>query len=274
MSVVNGHLHQVGSLAAKWNFRFEADMLVPLAAASATFGRASSTALFEVAADAGIPDVVFVDMDRDALAVRRGADALLDAVAIRVVRQMAEFAALGAQSTSAAEISVHVGVSERHLRRTVLPRLAAGGHAELAAGDRWSPTYQYRSPVRHLVTVEAKLRDWRSGVAQAGRHVAVADESWLVIDAGATDVAVAHQRWFAFYGVGLATLDRMGVVRRLLEPLLGRTRVEARAVLAERAAALHLSGAVSGPVAPVFGRQLWATAADPRRPDAAGCCHQ
>ena len=73
-------------------------------------------------------------------------------------------------------------------------------------------------PGATLVTVEAKLSDWRRGLGQAARHAAGADAAWLVLDGARTRPAVSRADWFRAAGVGLAGLDPDGTLRRLLPP--------------------------------------------------------
>ena len=135
----------------------------------------------------------------------------------------------------------------------------------MMAPGRWTAVSQYRSPASTLVTIEAKLRDWRRGLGQAARHAAGADAAWLVLDGTRTRSAVRRADWFSAMGVGLAGLDPDGTVRLLLRPSGAGILRARRELLAERLAELYCSGAVSGPVGRVFGRELIpSTGADPR----------
>lgn len=223
--------------------------------------------LFEVACTAGVPDLVLLDVDREAVAARAGTAALVEPVDVRVMLAMQ---ASPVRSLSAFELSDAALVSAAHLRRTVLPRLVEGGHLEAAEGG-WRGAYEWRSLAHKVVTVEVKLRDWRRGLAQASRHTAVADEAWLVLDARTSDTAQSHADWFATYGVGLASLPIDGDLTMLVPPNVNRSRQPHRELLVERAVSLHLEGSVSGPIPRVFGAVLVAsTGDDPRLPGAAG----
>jgi hypothetical protein len=153
----------------------------------------------------------------------------------------------------------------------VLPGLAARGLAVMTAPGRWAAVSPYRSPASTLVTVEAKLRDWRRGLGQAARHAAGADAAWLVLDGARTRPAAGRADWFRAMGVGLAGLDPDGTLRPLLRPSGASVLRARRELLAERLADLYCSGAVSGPVGRVFGRELApSTGADPRQAGAPG----
>jgi len=247
-------------------FRVEADMLAPLVQHSERF-LAKSQALFEVPCTAGVPDLVLLELNDDAVAARVGTAALIEPVDVRAMLALQASPAL---PLTAGELAMSALVSVEHLRRTVLPRLIEGGHVE-RAGHGWRSTYAFRSLARNIVTVEAKIRNWRGGLAQATRHTTVADQAWLVLDARRSRVAAERLDWFATYGVGLATLSPAGELTTLLSPSVNRSRQPHRELLVERAVQLHLDGFVSGPVPRVFGSVLIAsTGDDPRLPGASG----
>jgi hypothetical protein len=223
--------------------------------------------LFEIACSAGVPDLVLLDLDEEALASRAGTSMLVEPVDVRV---MLALQASPAVPVTTNQLAQRVLVSTDHLRRRVLPRLVAGGHVEDADGACRSQ-YQFRSLARRVVTVEAKLRNWRAGLGQATRHTAVADEAWLVLDADTCRAAAARSDWFTTYGVGLASLSSDAELTRLVEPSVNRSRQPQRELLVERTVGLHLRGEVSGPLPRVFGNVLVAsTGDDPRLPAASG----
>lgn len=244
---------------APLGFRVEADMLAPLAAAAEHF-LANSQVLFEVPCTAGVPDLVLLALDERAVADRVGTAQLTEPIDVRVMLAMQGSPALPWTAQAIAEA---VRVTPDHLRRTVLPRLLDGGHLKQTDGG-WASAYAFRSLARSLVTIEAKIKDWRGGLAQATRHTTVADQAWLVVDAHRSRPAVAHADWFSTYGVGLASLSTDGTLSTLILPNVNRSRQPHRELLVERAVRLHLAGAVSGPLPRVFGAVPVATGADPR----------
>jgi hypothetical protein len=205
--------------------------------------------VFEVQSAAGVPDVVATVFDQDVLDERAGSGFVTDASGVSALLALSD-AREAWQSLDAREVAAATGLTPSYIRARVLPGLAARGLALMTAPGRWTAANQYRSPARRLVTVEAKLSDWRRGLGQAARHAAGADEAWLVLDAVRTRPAVTKADWFRAAGVGLAGLGRDGTLETLLEPdgaaiLHLRAR---RELLAERLAELHCSGAASGPV--------------------------
>lgn len=243
-------------------FRAEADMLAHLAESGA-FNRRMVT-LFEVPCTAGVPDVVFVQFDEAAIAERAQRSTLTDLAEVRVMVAATYGRSWAKRQWTAVDLAEEVGLTPTHLRRSVLPRLTAGGHLE-KVGAAWKATYRFRSVAKRIITIEAKLRDWKGAVAQASRHRSVADAAWVALDAATARTAVNNQHWFSTYGVGLATVSSEGAVAQLVKPGAARPRHVERELLAERAAGLHLAGRVSGDIPCVFGQTLLATTgADPR----------
>ena len=253
-------------------FAVEADMLGLIAAAAAELAGPGAVAVFEVQSAAGVPDVVATVFDQDVISVRRGTGFVTDAGGLAALLALSD--ALGARrALDARQIAAAAGVTASHVTSRVLPGLAARGLAVMTAPGRWAAVSPYRSPTSTLVTVEAKLRDWRRGLGQAARHAAGADAAWLVLDGACTRPAVGRADWFRAMGVGLAGLDPDGTLRLLLRPSGADVLRARRELLAERLADLYCSGAVSGPVGRVFGRELApSTGADPRRAGAPGHC--
>ena len=253
-----GHLCLAGV-----RFDYEADMLRPLARHAERFLPAAEV-LFEVPCSAGVPDLVLLNIDDEAMTTRRGTVPLQEPVDIRVMLALdtAPSRFLGIQ-----DLATATRVSGSHLRRRVIPRMVEGGHVE-AMDSGWRSVYGWRSLARRIVTLEAKRRDWRRGLAQATRHSAVADEAWLVLDAGAYRSAELHRDWFLTYDVGLASLSVSGTLTMSVVPKVNRSRQLQRELLVERSLGLYLQGLSSGPLPRVFGSVLVAsTGDDPRLVD-------
>ncbi len=250
-------------------------MLAPLAVGAGALQQ-GGLLLFEVACAAGVPDLVLLELDGKQLALRDGAGPVTDPVGVRVMVASSRLGqpnggdqdtevAGAAPPVTADDLAAPAGVTARYLRQVVLPRMQEAGHLVSEGSGRWASAYAYGSLARSLVTVEAKLRNWRGGLGQAARHAGTADAAWLALDAEAVRPALAHSDWFEAYGVGLMSVSTSGVVDRLIEVRRSRARQPERELLAERAVELHLSGRVSGPVPVVFGRELsTSTGADPR----------
>ena len=253
-------------------FAVEADMLALIAAAAPELAGPGAVAVFEVQSAAGIPDVVATVFDQDVIAARADTGFVTDPAGLAALLALSD--ALGrCRALDARQVAAAAGVTASYARSRVLPGLAARGLAVMTAPGRWTAAGPHRSPASTLVTIEAKLRDWRRGLGQAARHASGADAAWLVLDRACIRPAAVRSDWFRATGVGLAGLGQDGTLQLLLQPsgqvmLRGR-----RELLAERLAELHCSGAVSGPVVRVFGRYLAPSAgADPRHVGAPDRC--
>lgn len=244
-------------------------MLAGIAAHSSLFSRQSEH-LFEVPSTVGIPDIVLLRLDLAAVQERRDLAFIADSADVKTMLALTERRPIrGGVDLSA--LSERVAIGERHLRNVILPRLTDGGHVS-RDGTLWCPTHSYRSLATRVVTIEAKLRDWRKGLMQASRHRLAADAAWLVIDAGASSPAQKAGEWFRTYGVGLAEVSVDGTVRPCVRPTIERRRTLDREVLVERAASILDSGAKSGALQHVFGRRLGVTTGvDPRLASVGGC---
>lgn len=243
-------------------------MLSLIAAAAQDLAGKGAVALFEVQSAAGIPDVVATVFDRQALEERAAGGFVTDRAGVAALLALSR-ARDARQSLDARQVAAAAGLTPSYVKAQVLPGLGARGLAVMTAPGRWTAVGRYRSPACRLVTVEAKLTDWRRGLGQAARHVAGADAAWLVMDGTHTRAAMSRADWFRAAGVGLAGLGPDGTLQTLLEPdTAGVMRLPARReLLAQRLAELHCSGAVSGPVFKVFGRQPTCSAgSDPRYP--------
>ena len=223
--------------------------------------RHSVSCVFEVAAARGVPDVVAVDFlarFADRPPVTDSADL---AVWLALTREMR----MGDDAVSTAVVASWVGLSSGYVGQVSLPRLRERGLVDGSKRGRWVVSERYAHRVRTLATIELKLKDWRQGIRQAALHGRGADHSWLVLDGGAWSressargaaAAAAQMR-----GVGLATLSADGRVTLIAGS--GRSTAQrtlqselSRAVLAERSWDLVREGRTSGPVYPVFGREL------------------
>lgn len=244
-------------------------MLSGIAAHSSLFLR-QSECLFEVPSTAGIPDIVFLRYDIAALRDRHDRAFIVDSPDVKTMLALTDRRS-GRRGIDLPALSQRVAIGERHLRNVILPRLTEGGHVSRDGGF-WRPTHSYRSLATRIVTIEAKLRDWRKGLMQASRHRLAADAAWVAIDAAAASPAVKAGDWFETYGVGLAVVSVDGTVRPRVRPTTERRRSSDREVLVEQAASIAHSGAKSGALQHVFGRALSvSTGVDPRLAGVGGC---
>lgn len=256
-------------------FRSEADMLVPLVHhTNSLIQRLAGhfRTLFEVQSAAGIPDLVLVAFKDQELAnrQRRGLDPVVNIPDVAVLTVLGSGFAChrSGSSRTPAQLASVTGFTSGYLSSTVLPRLADQGHVKRVARGHWISTHAFTPLADHVICVETKRTDWRSGFWQAHRQAA--DYTWLVIDSAGSAKSVKRADKFSSYKVGLATLSVASELQVIVPASNRKPSLVHRNLLVERAASLFLSGQVSGPINSVFGRELVATTgADPRLQGAA-----
>jgi hypothetical protein len=247
-------------------FRLEADMLAPLSVAAKQLIGRHAYIVYEVPAAVGVPDVVVASVDVVALLERAGKDFLINPTELAVVLYLSNRFVLHEAGVTSGQIADAVGVTRRHLHSSVLPSLRERHHVR-SDGTYWYPDVPYRPLATRLITIEAKLHDWKKGLAQAARQVPGSDESWLVLDYARREPAVRRLDLFELYSVGLATIDPAGELLILQPPPNSPLHVRSlrRELLAERVASFIAGGTTSGPVPSVFGTVSAAsTGCDPR----------
>lgn len=218
---------------------------------------ASTHILFEVPTAAGIPDVLRVALNSTELRRRTqfGLAPVLDLTALR------SLAAVRGGPATLDEVARRAGVTSKHLRRAVVPRLVADGWLSRPTGRgeeaTLTPRHPYRSLVRSVVTVEAKRRDWRGAISQARRHKACADRVYVAIDAATPGRLLELAGELAREGIGLITVDaRTGRAMEVTRPAPGRPRADEHCLVGERAWMLVGSGRSTWETFDVFGQDL------------------
>lgn len=251
------------------SYRFEADMLAPLVENLDTLIQskvAQYRILFEVQSATGVPDAVLAAFNDQEITRRKnlGLVPIVDAPDVAVITLLNQASA--AMTTK--ELSRLTGLTAGYLSSVVLRRLQHQGYIQRVTRGHWQATYSFRPLAHHIIAVENKLSDWRTGLWQAQRQDA--DQTWLIVDNSIAHRITPHASLFEACKVGLATLQSDSNSLDVLIPAPKRTpNAVRRNLLIERAASLYLSGQVSGPMSPVFGRTLLATTGvDPRQPDA------
>jgi len=250
-------------------FAREAQMLPLLAAGAGALcaGLAGEAEVFfEVPLAAGVPDMVVVTFDADAVRVRlrAGLGPVVNVSAVRTLVALAEGA------TDLGDLAAVAGFSSGYLRRGVLPALATAGWVEPLDRGAVQVRHVFAPVVSWAVTVEAKRTAWAQAAAQAHRHLPAADRAFVAIDAAYARRAVANAAHLAGTGVGVATVsadpDECGATVDVASypkpnrPGLPRghrgVNPASKALLGERVWELRLAGRQQGPTYPVFGRDL------------------
>ena len=251
-------------------------MIAPILEAASDFTRglpdATMHAYLEVPLAGGVPDVVLVAFNEDAIR-RRLAAGLGPIISLAEIRALD---ALAHGVTDLGDIATYTGLSRAYLRRTVVPKLAAGRWVEpLESRETGVEVRFVHEPLTQwVVTVEAKRCAWAAAVAQARRHLIAADRAFVALDARRAGRAIATAPALARHGVGVATVatagesagrGSVGTVGVVSYPDDRRPGLPANArlprlancrLVAERVWDLRLRGVRSGPTYPVFGRDL------------------
>lgn len=104
-------------------------------------------------------------------------------------------------------LAAHLGVSARQVRR-VLARLIADGfaesHSSTGAVRRHAALKRLTS---RILSFEAKIADWRSGLVQARSHKRFANASYVVFDTSFERRFLSARHFFRSAGVGLIALS-------------------------------------------------------------------
>ncbi len=250
-------------------------MLAPIVSGRRSFDRTRSLEhFFEVQTTRGVVDVLFADVAHGVMDERRrfGLVTLTELAPVAVLRAMTAISSRP-RPFPAGEIAELVPFSVSHVRRAILPGLESCGWIAQAEGGKWVLNHPYRIPVRKLIAVEVKRSKWRVAVRQAISHTEFADATYVALDAARMPTADSWERPFAFAGLGVLSVgatsaspdDPTARVTRVICAVRQRPHGLARAVVAERVAALSESGATAGQVRHVFGQFVTsAWGADPR----------
>jgi hypothetical protein len=146
-------------------FAVEADMLGLIAAAVREFAGPGAVAVFEVQSAAGVPDVVATVFNQDVIAARMGTGFVTEPASLSALLALSD--ALNRRlALDGRQVAAAAGITASYARSRVLPGLASRGLAVRTAAGRWTAASPYRSPASMLVTIEAKLRDWRRGCSR------------------------------------------------------------------------------------------------------------
>lgn len=211
---------------------------------------------FEVPAVGSVPDVVIAQFNHQAVQMRlaMGQGPVRDMTAVRTLR------CLTAGIRDVEAVAEHVGVSRAHARRSVLGQLAEDGWVQPLTGrdGRVELVHPFLPLVSWMVTVEAKRSKWREAVSQARQHLGFANRAFIALDEAHIGAVRPVSSGLADAGIGLMSVDAATMQARVVAQPRGRRRPEATAqhLVGERLWDLHLRGEASGPVYPVFGREL------------------
>jgi len=78
-------------------------------------------------------------------------------------------------------------------------------------------------PFRHVVSLEAKLRDWQRALTQAYRYKTFSHESWVLLDEAHVAPALKNIKRFKNLGIGLASFSSHGELRIFAKAMTQKT---------------------------------------------------
>lgn len=84
--------------------------------------------------------------------------------------------------------------------------------------EHWMKIRQPIMALQILVSVEAKLRDWRKALDQAIRYLTYSDQAWVLLDSHSVQPALNNIGAFETRNVGLASISTSGDVSKHFEP--------------------------------------------------------
>ncbi|WHE35166.1 hypothetical protein [Microbacterium sp. BDGP8] len=239
------------------SFRYEADMMPVLRRAlpRLAFRHESNSPVevfSEVPAVHGVPDLAGVRFDFERIAARaaRGVRPLTTDAEVRAVL------AVGDATLTTREIADRTRMSSDYVRRAVAPLLIEQGWMEWTEENRLRRRQGAQWVGKRVVTVEAKLRDWRRALTQARRQQLSADAAYIALDASTVSRVTDHLAEIARGGVGVIAVDcDQQRARVLVRPNTtpDSRRAVGRALLAERSLEMMLRGTREGQIYPVFG---------------------
>lgn len=184
------------------------------------------------------------------------ADGTVDLVAVRLIQEVASHGSLAKVPSKWAYALHRLPTNEpftpdhlaalanisRSSARSVLGSFCAAGFCESVSRTSWVKVGQPTPIAKRIVTVEAKLRDWRRALYQATQHTNYASQSWVVLDHAYLSFARLHIDDFAFRGVGLAALSTTGDLEIVVRPADNIPRMATRFWQANAEIARRLSG--------------------------------
>lgn len=184
--------------------------------------------LREIDAGVGVADLVLVESQREMQSELR----LLRQVPLRLAPLLNPDVAN--RLTSLSEFMQATGMSRTSALRSV--NAMAALRMANRDGERLNIRAIHSQPYPQIITIEAKLRDWKRALTQAYRNRQFCTQSWVIMDGhyAVTDLAIAS---FSRAQVGLATCSPDGqlyihVHAETLPPRNTQRNWTARAVIA------------------------------------------
>lgn len=242
-------------------FRYEAEM-IPVIRKSfprLAFRHEADSAVQvfeEVPALYGVPDLTAVRFDE----ARKRSRLANHIQPLSTVTQVKIALCLTSGPMHPISIADNLRISSSHLRQNILPELERLGWIGIDRNGNVHRNPSARWVGKRIVTIEAKLKDWRSGVSQARRHQVSANATYIAIDLNGANTIREHLVELSQAGVGVITVDHeVRKCRVLTRPEATASQISTlagRQLLAERCLEVAGQGKSTGNLFPVFGASL------------------
>ncbi len=172
------------------------------------------TLLEEFSAGTGIADLVFFKAEKTRLKKRVG----MSIPAVTDIRELELISIMGHGDTMTEEqIYERVGRSRVYVEKLLLQLLNRNVITYSGEGYRSNLNFS-DSAITRTIAIEAKVKDWKSGIKQALRYKEFADYSYLAIYEHYSKQCVAHRHLFEQLGLGLLLITADGEVKEEIAP--------------------------------------------------------
>ncbi|NDL65871.1 hypothetical protein [Acerihabitans arboris] len=94
-----------------------------------------------------------------------------------------------------------------------LKEFSKAGYCEQFSVDTWRKNIQPTLISDHIISFEAKLKNWKRAIWQACRYKTFSNESWVILDYVNENPAVKNIQSFIDFNIGLASVTKSGEVR-------------------------------------------------------------
>jgi hypothetical protein len=248
----------VKTISASPAFRYESDLVAVVQGRLATAVFAPSVmgsveTFTEVPARLGVPDVSAIRYDWDVVASRAegGVRPLATEPTVRASLLLRR------RSLDVGQLAEAMRMSKSHVQRVVVEDMRELGWLQENAGTKLRLKKGAQHAGQRVVTVEAKLRDWKKALGQARRQRSSADHTYIALDSHTAGRLTSDLPALARQGIGLIAVDpetsSMRIVLRSKSPLTRGPSIVGRTLMAERGLGLIADGRRAGQVYPVFG---------------------
>lgn len=190
-------------------FRYEIDLVASALQFLHSTNNGEYLIYNEFEAGFGRPDIVLCsNPSNDALGGMKALEKINPRLAPLLATKVAR------KISSHKELARACGTSERNAKR-IAAALASKDLLEFKSGLKNNLKIQSikTPPFKYVVSIEAKLRDWKKALTQAYRYKTFSNQSWVLLDEAHISPALKSTNSFKNYGVGLASFSSQGELR-------------------------------------------------------------